>query len=189
MLIDLLRINRSYRRYRTEIRLSQQTLMSLIELVRLIPSAYNRQPLRYWLAYQPADCAQIFPYLTWPRLGEWTAPAVSEQPSAYIIIFGDTRIGQHFGVEAGIAAQTLLLGAVEQGLGGCVMSGFNRVALQQELGVAVEFRLLLVIALGVPAETVVLEPCAPGISPGFWRDETGLHHVQKRSAEELVLNL
>ncbi|MEJ5201417.1 MAG: nitroreductase family protein [Anaerolineales bacterium] len=189
MLSELIRKCRSYRRYHAEISLSLDTLRELIGLARLIPSAFNRQPLRYLLINDAQNKELVFSYLVWPVFGEWTKPAQNERPAAYIVILGDTEIAAHFGVEAGIAAQTILLGAVARGLGGCIMGALDRESLRDALKIPERFRILLVIALGVPAEQVVIEPLAPGQSPRFWRDASGIQHVEKRSVDDLILNL
>ena len=46
---------------------------------------------------------------------------------------------------------------------------------------------LLLLALGKPAEKVVLESVKPGGDTKFWRDAAGVHHVPKRSLEEYFL--
>lgn len=190
MLSELLLRCRSYRRYRAEIQLSLQTLRELIELVRLIPSAFNRQPLRYLLVNDAEGKERVFSHLTWPDFENWTRPADNERPAAYIIILGDTALAAHFGVEAGIAAQTILLGATERGLGGCIMGALNRESLRSAMNIPARYKVLLVIALGVPAEQVIIEPLEPGrSSPRFWRDASGVQHVEKHSVDELILNL
>ncbi len=186
---ELLLKCRSYRRYRAEIQLSPQTLRELIELVRLIPSAFNRQPLRYLLVHEAAWKECVFSHLTWPDFENWTKPADNERPAAYIIVLGDTALATHFGVEAGIAAQTILLGATERGLGGCIMGVLNRESLSEAMDIPARYKVLLVVALGVPAEQVIVEPLPPGQSPRFWRDAKGVQHVEKRSVDELILNL
>ena len=45
----------------------------------------------------------------------------------------------------------------------------------------------LVIALGKPAEKVVLEDVEPGGDIRYWRDKEGVHYVPKRKLEELIL--
>jgi len=44
-----------------------------------------------------------------------------------------------------------------------------------------------VIALGKPAETIVLEEARNPEEVKYWRDEEGRHHVPKRPLEELIV--
>ena len=50
MIKELVKKNRSYRRFYQEKKLTRQQLMELVETARLTPSAANRQPVRYKLA-------------------------------------------------------------------------------------------------------------------------------------------
>ena len=70
----------------------------------------------------------------------------------------------------GIAAQTIMLGAAEQGLGGCIIASIKRDRLMQALKLPDYLRLLLVLALGKPAEQVVIESLDPNGSIQYWRD-------------------
>ncbi|MBI5444253.1 MAG: nitroreductase family protein, partial [Deltaproteobacteria bacterium] len=87
----------------------------------------------------------------------------------------------------GIAAQTILLGAVEKGLGGCMIGAIQKERLRAALGIADHLRIRLVLALGKPAETVVLEDLPPGGDIRYWRDGDEIHHVPKRRLEELIV--
>jgi len=122
MIRDLVRKNRSYRRFYQEVAIELQTLRELVDLARLSASAANIQPLKYILSCEPQKNALIFPHLAWAGyLKDWTGPCEGERPAAYIIILGDTQISQSFGCDHGIAAQSILLGATEKGLGGCII--------------------------------------------------------------------
>ncbi len=59
--------------------------------------------------------------------------------------------------------------------------------LREALGIAPQYELLLVIALGKPKETVVIEAVGPDGDIKYWRDDEGRHHVPKRSLDELIL--
>jgi nitroreductase len=188
MLSELLRKNRSYRRFRQDMPVARQTLEELVELTRLCPSAANRQPLKYLLSCDPDRNALIFPHLAWAGyLTDWPGPAEHERPTAYIIILGDTEIARSFGCDHGIAAQSILLGAVERGLGGCMIASIQRDNLRRVLNIPQRFEILLVLALGKPSETVVLDE---GKSPDdikYWRDADDVHHVPKRLLSELLV--
>jgi nitroreductase len=188
MLQDLIRKNRSTRRFHQEVSISIHTLRELIELARLSPSGGNRQPLKFVLSNNQATNDLIFKYLTWAiYLKPWPGPAVGERPSAYIIILGDKAIGGSFGYDTGIAAQSILLGAVEKGLGGCIIASVDRERLGAALALPEGFEILLVLALGKPAEVVVLEPLGADRKIEYWRDADGIHHVPKRPIEEIIV--
>jgi hypothetical protein len=120
-------------------------------------------------------------------LKAWGGPKEGERPTAYIIILGDTDIKRNFGVDYGIAAQSIMLGAAEQGLGGCMIASVQREVLCAALGIPERYEILLVLALGKPAETVVTEPIDVSGGVRYYRDEESVHHVPKRSLEALIV--
>lgn len=188
MLRDLLIKNRSYRRYRQDISVEKQTLRELVDLARLSPSAGNLQPLKFFLSCDGTTNAKIFPHLRWAAyLKDWAGPKEGERPSAYIVILGDSYISPTIGPDHGLAAMSILLGAVEHGLGGCIIASINREGLQRDLGVPDGLQILLVLALGVPLEEVRLEAVGPAGDIRYWRDDNGVHHVPKRSLDDLIL--
>ncbi|MFH2102427.1 MAG: nitroreductase family protein [Chloroflexota bacterium] len=185
---DLVARNRSYRRFHQDERISLETLRELVDLARLSASGANIQPLKYLLACEPEQNAAIFPTLGWAGyLKDWPGPVQGERPSAYIVILGDTRIKNSFGIDPGIAAQSILLGATEKGLGGCMIASIKKDALVAALEIADHFEILLVLALGKPKETVVLDPLGQDGNIKYWRDDAGIHHVPKRSLDEIIV--
>ena len=188
MLKDLVRKNRSYRRFHQEVPVEGETLRELVDLARLSASGANRQPLKFILVSDPATNAQIFPHLTWAGyLKDWGGPAEGERPSAYVVILGDTEITPSFGGDECIAAVSIMLGATERGLGGCIMRSVKRDALRELLDIPARYKILLVLALGKPAEQVVIEALGPDGDIRYYRDEQGVHHVPKRALDELIL--
>jgi len=188
MIRDLVLRNRSYRRFHQGEAIDRETLRELVDLARLSASAANNQPLKYVLSADPERNALIFPLLGWAGyLEEWPGPPEGERPSAYIVILGDKRIRSTFGCDHGIAAQSILLGAVERGLGGCMIASVRREELAAALAIAQHFEILLVLALGRPKETVRIEPLGPDGDVRYWRDEAGVHHVPKRSLDEIII--
>jgi len=183
---DLLRINRSYRRFEQQ-PIDRQTLVDLIALTRLCPSAANRQPLKYLLAWTPEQTAAIFPHLRWAAaLTDWPGPAPEERPPAYIVVLGDTRIWRRWDWDTGIVCQSMLLAATEQGLGGCMIGSLDQPGLRATLRLPEHLEILLVLALGKPKETVVLEDGPPEPRP-YWRDPEQTHHVPKRPLADLLV--
>jgi len=188
MIRELVMKNRSYRRFFQDVAVDRETLRELVDLARLSASSGNTQPLKYILSCEPHTNALIFPCLGWAAyLKDWPGPAEGERPSAYIVILGDTQISPSFGVNPGIAAQTILLGATEKGLGGCMIGSIKKPELAQALNIPPRFEILLVLALGKPKETVVLEPVGPEGDIKYWRDRQGVHHVPKRSLDEIII--
>ena len=188
MLKDLIVKNRSYRRFYEEEIIEKETLKELIELARLSPSAANLQPLKYIISVEKNQSMLIFPYLAWAGyLTDWKCPEEGERPSAYIIILGDTNISSKFGCDHGIAAQSILLGAAEKGLGGCMLGSIDSEGLRKALTIPEEYEILLVIALGKPKEKVLLEEVGSDGSIKYWRDENNIHHVPKRALNDIII--
>ncbi len=185
---ELIERNRSYRRFDGNATISEATLRELVDLARLSPSGRNLQPLRYLLSWTPERNALIFPCLAWAGyLKEWPGPAEAERPTAYILVLGDTRLTRSFGVDPGIAAQSILLGAVERGLGGCMLSSVNHEAVRRALNISEVYEVLLAIALGKPVESVVIDSVGPEGDIKYWRDEAQTHHVPKRALNDLIV--
>lgn len=188
MIRDLILSNRSCRRFHENVAVERRTLEELVGLARLSPSAANRQPLKYILSCEPAKNARIFPHLAWAGyLKDWPGPAEGERPAACIVILGDTRISRDFGCDHGIAAQSILLGAREKGLAGCMIGLIERQKLREALAIPAPLEILLVIALGRPREQVVIEETGPDGDIKYWRDGNGVHHVPKRPLGELIV--
>jgi len=189
MLHDLVLKNRSYRRFHENEPIEFRVLQDLIELARLTPSSANLQPLKYMLSCTSDRNALIFSHLAWAGyLRDWPGPEEGERPAGYVLILGDRTLSKSFSVDSGIVAQTILLGAAEQGLGGCMIGSIQRSELMAALKLDAErFELLLAIALGKPKEVVVLESMDAGHGVQYYRDEKQVHHVPKRSLEEIVL--
>lgn len=189
MIRDLVINNRSYRRFHQEVAIEMETLRELVDLARLSASAANKQPLKYILSCHPQKNALIFPHLDWAGyLKDWPGPSEKERPSAYIIVLGDTEISQSFGCDHGIAAQSILLGATEKGLGGCMIASVQRDGLCQALGIPPRYEILLVLALGKPKETVVIDTVGPAGDIKYWRDSEGTHHVPKRLLDDIIIS-
>jgi nitroreductase len=188
MLEELVRTCRSYRRFYEEHAIDEETLRELVDLARLAASGHNAQPLKYQLSWEPKKNSLIFPHLTWAGyLKDWPGPQEGERPSAYIIVLGDTEIRKSFTFDQGIAAQNILLGAREKGLGGCILAAINRDKLRAALQVPERFEILFVLALGKPKEKVVLEVLEPDGDVRYWRDEEGVHHVPKRRLDDIIV--
>jgi nitroreductase len=188
MIGDLVKANRSCRRFHEDHPVDLKTMEELVDLARLSASGANLQPLKYILACEPRMNAEIFSCLSWAAyLKEWPGPEAGERPAAYIVIIGDTTISREFGVDHGIAGQSMLLGAREKGLAGCMLGSINRKHLREILNIEPQFKILLVLALGKPKEEIKIEAVGPDGSIRYWRDSKGVHYVPKRALQEIIV--
>ncbi len=189
MLKDLVKKSRSVRRFYQDQPVEMETLRGLVDLARLAPSGSNMQALKYYLSNQPEKNAQIFQTLAWAGyLKHWPGPEEGERPTAYVIILGDATVNKTFGCDHGIAAQTIMLGAAEQGLGGCIIGSIRRAELAGLLNLSPQYEILLVLALGKPKEIVQIDALGPDGSVRYWRDENRVHHVPKRALEDVIVS-
>lgn len=185
---DLVQRNRSYRRFDESRSIDRETLVQFVDLARHTPSAANLQPLKFMISCQAADNGRIFPNLRWAgALTDWNGPAEGERPAGYILILGDTSISKTIRWDDAIAAQTILLAAAERDLGGCMIGSIDREGLRAALNIPEHLEILLALALGTPAETVVLHDDTTPDERPYWRDEDGTHHVPKRGLKEVLL--
>jgi nitroreductase len=186
---DLVFRTRSYRRFNEAHHIDSKTLENLVGLARLSASGANRQPLKYLIYNTFEDCARVFPSVVWAAyLKDWDGPEPGERPAAYIIILGDKAIAEGFGVDHGIAAQSIMLGATEAGLGGCMIASIRRDMLRNELKIPERFEILLILALGKPVEKVIIDDIVND-DVKYWRDSEKNHHVPKRPLSELIIKV
>lgn len=190
MIADLIRKNRSCRRFYQDHAVTSETLKQLVDLARLSPSAANLQPLKYILCATPEKNAQVFSCLGWAAyLKDWPGPKQGERPAGYIIILGDSKkANPYIGYDCGIAGQSILLGAREKGLAGCMFGAINRQQLREILYIDSKLKILLVIAIGKPKEQVVIEPVGPDNNIRYWRDNQEVHHVPKRNLSDIIVD-
>ena len=188
MLRDLIVGNRTCRRFHQEIPIERETLRELVDLARLSASGGNRQSLKYILSCDPEKNALIFQCLGWAAaFKDWPGPSEGEHPSAHIVILGDTEIAKSFLCDHGIAALSILLGAREKGLGGCMHGSAKKDELRKALDIPQRYEILLVLSLGKPKEKVVLETIGPDGNFNYWRDSDNVHHVPKRTLDDIII--
>jgi len=189
MIKDLILKNRSHRRFYQDIPVGLETLRELVDLARLSSSPWNLQPLKFLLCTNPGKNALIFPHLGWAaRMKDWPGLPEGERPSAYIVVLGDPEISKNIRHDQVIAGMSILLGATERGLGGCMMGALKRkAALYEELGISTRYEILLIVALGKPKDTVVVDPLPADGNAAYWTDSSGVHHVPKRCLQDIII--
>ena len=188
MLIDIVKRNRSYRRFYQDKPIDRNELIDLVGLARLCPTGRNLQPLKFFLSNDELLNKKIYPSLAWAGyLKDWDGPVEGERPSAYIVILEDRRISESTQWDQGIMAQTIMLGAAEKNLGGCIIASVRKEDLSRALNLPEHLKVVLVLALGYPKEEVVIEQMPENGSVVYWRDSQGVHHVPKRDLDELIV--
>lgn len=181
--------NRSYRCFDKTFKMDRSTLENYIDIARLTPSSGNLQPLKYFISVDEKTNSLISPCLRWAMyIKEWGGPTEEELPSSYIIMLKRDDSSKEPFCDAGIAAQTILLRATEQGLGGCILRSIDKKALIDSLKLAKDSEILLVIALGKPKEEITLVDIDEGDDIKYWRNDNGIHHVPKRKLEDVIIN-
>lgn len=188
-LLDLVKKNRSCRRYVQFEKMDRETLTELVELARFSASGGNMQPLRFILSCDEEKNAKVFSCLKWAMmLKDWEGPAEGERPSAYIVIVRDKNMNTPNNLDAGIMAQSMLLGAVERGYGGCMFGAVNKPVLSELLEIDKEkFEIALVVALGKPSEEIIIDDIGSGQDTKYYRDKDDVHHVPKIKLKDLII--
>jgi nitroreductase len=185
---ELVKVNRSCRRFDNTFKLDEKTLRQLIELARNCASAANMQPLKYVICCDEQKNEDIFSCLGWAAyLKDWKGPEKQERPTGYIVITGDRDISNNFWCDHGIAAQTILLGARSMGLAGCMFAAINIKKLKGFLNIAEQLEVKLVLAIGKPVETIQIDELDEKGDIKYWRDENRVHHVPKRKLDDIII--
>lgn len=191
MFKDLVLKNRSCRGFDAGRAVTREELLYLADCARLAASSGNVQPLKYYLVSTKEEAARIQPLTKWAAaLPDMTLPHPDKCPPAFIVICQDEQVDSaqtKYLRDVGIAAQTILLAATEQGLGGCMIGNFHAGKLSETLGLAQHIRPMLVIAIGAPDETIILAEAQPDGNVAYYRDENGVHYVPKRRLADVIL--
>jgi len=186
---ELMLACRSYRRFNQNHMITQAELRDIIDHVRLMPSPANLQPLKFILINRRETCQAIFPHLKWAAyLENWEGPEEGERPAAYIVMLGNRKMSLHINWDYGIALQILMLSNTEKGYGGCAIAACNKKKIAEILEIPADYEIGCVVALGQPRETVVIDKVKHG-NIKYWRDGQDIHHVPKRSIDELILKV
>lgn len=187
MIKELLKKTRSYRRFDHSVKITREELEDIVETYRLIPSAMNYQPMKFYIAYEEKTVNELFEYTAWAGAVKNGKPVCDESPVAYIVICFDTKIGGKCDWDAGITSLALMERAVEMGYGGCIIGSFNPEKFRSILNIEDTLQPNLVLALGKPIENVILTD-AENDEITYYRDEKRNHYVPKRTMKSILKN-
>lgn len=182
---ELLKNCRTIRRFQ-QTSIPEEDLTDIIDHVRYAHCGNNRQKLRYYVVQSAEGCAaceELVHYAAlFPReVGE---PQACERPAAYVVIAADED-SKIIHMDAGIAAEIICESAFEKGIGSCIIVNFNPKEMDRAIHIEEGFHALLVVALGYPACTSVVEECTND-STAYWLDEDGTWHVPKKPLTEIM---
>ena len=87
MLRNLVLKNRSYRGFDESVRISRETLEGFVDCARLCPSSVNKQPLKYFLAWEPEEVEKVQGLTKWARaLPDMVLPHPGKRPTGFVVI-------------------------------------------------------------------------------------------------------
>jgi len=143
---EAIKKRRSIRRYKDE-EVSRDVLKKCVDAARLSPTGANRQPLKFITIAKNLE--EVFKHTNWAGYLDWN-PSKEEMPRAYVAIIKQRDSGLE--MDVGIAAQSICLAALEEGLGSCMLGALDKDELENILPVPEDYQLELMVALGYPAE-------------------------------------
>lgn len=180
---EAIRSRRSVRKFKDQ-RVPREDLVELVDYARLAPSGMNKQPLEFVVVDKPELERELFNYTNWAGAVDWD-PEPEERPRAYVLVLIDHEVKpateNH---DAGLAASNICLGAVDKGLGSCLLGAIDKESIKKLVGVPEQLELDLAVGLGYPDQDIVLEEGAEKID--YWLDEEGVFHVPKRSVDDTL---
>lgn len=186
--LDLIKETRSCRRFKENEPLGMKDLEWLTECARLSSSARNAQELRFMLVSEQSLCNELVNISRWATaIKGWNGPKPGERPTGFINILAPEKSGEILLYDAGIASQSIQLGATYRNWASCIVLSFDHQKIMKILEIPDSYKPLLIIALGYPAEKRVLEDMKENESFNYWRDEADVHHVPKRLLEDLII--
>ena len=180
----LLKRNRSYRGYDPAKPITEATLREIVSVTTLVASGMNAQRLRFRLI--PTEkAAMVHPLIKLgAALPQEHLPHPGTEPQGYIVVCAEGGHSKIVDIDLGIAAQSMLLKAVDMGLNGIMVLNFKPEELKQTLDLPLEP--LMVIGIGKGAERIFLTQAQSGGSLNYYRKD-GVHFVPKLSVDELIV--
>ncbi|MDY4737741.1 nitroreductase family protein [Terrisporobacter sp.] len=191
MILDLVKKSRSYRIFDESYKLKKEDLIDLIELARFSPCGKNGQYLRFIPIYQEEILKKIYPYLAWAAyLKDWNGPTEGERPTGIILVVSNegSLNDAILSCDMGIVSQSIMLGATEKNLGGCMIRALNRKKIAEVLSLPENYVIHIALAIGKPAQNVIVEDINEGDDIKYWMDKDKTHHVPKIILDDLIID-
>lgn len=185
---DAIMKRRTIRKFENK-KVSESDLVKLIDCARVAAYGANVQPLKFAIINDEKTLNDIYPMTKWAGYLADGAPKENERPSAYIAVLGDKSIRENgvFECEAGAAVTTMMLEAVEMGLGTCWLGALKRDEIKALLNLDEKFNVVYLLAVGYPKQESRMIEMKDDIK--YYEDENGVINVPKRSLEEVLIKL
>lgn len=181
----LLAKNRSVRGYDVRFVVREDQLRRIVAVCTKIPSAHNRQALRFRLVLADEAPGVLAHVRMGGALPELHLPLAGTEPNAFIVVCSTVPEDRWIDIDLGIAVQSMLLQAVEIGLNGLCIGTFDRDAIRKTLRLPCEP--LLILAVGKSAERIERVEIGADGDRRYYRSG-GVHYVPKIRAEELIID-
>ncbi|HUV56542.1 MAG TPA: nitroreductase family protein [Dehalococcoidales bacterium] len=164
-----------------------ELLEKCVDAARLAPSAKNQQSLEYIIVDDEPLLARVFDTLRFAgSIKPAGYPPPEQRPKAYIVILAKKEITLKEWVkyDVGLAAENMILVALEEGVGSCCVGLINIKKLSQVLNIPDDYTIELVLALGYPDEQPVVAEFSGATR--IWEDKDAVIHVPKRRLTEIL---
>jgi nitroreductase len=182
---------RSIRRFQNKA-VPYEALEKCIDAARLAPSGRNQQLGEYVVINDPKVLPGIFENIGGsaklpPDKG---GPRPEQAPKAYTIILinktleSDANRRRVTLIDVGLAAENIMLTALEQGIGCCPILMFNEADIKLLLEIPDSYDVALVIAMGYPDESPLADVATDSVN--IWVDDKGVRHVPKRKLADII---
>jgi hypothetical protein len=181
----LLLHNRSYRGFDRDYVVHRRQLDAMIAVNVKVASSVNMQRLRFRPVVQGPEADAVNKYIRMGRgLPHLQLPFPGREPEAFIVVCSTAAENPGIDIDLGISVQSMLLKAVEMGLGGLIIRNFDREPIREAL--SLPYEPICVVAVGKPAERIELVPVHEGEQLQYYRRD-GIHYVPKLTPEDLTL--
>lgn len=175
---------RTIRKFKQE-KISHDLLKKFVNAGRVAPSAANLQPLRYIIINKEELLPKLFSLIKFAGYIDWN-PSREEMPRAYIVIISEGE-DENTRYDVGLAAENIILTALEEGVGSCCIRAFEEDKVRKLLNIPHNYTVQMIIAMGYPAEDPVYEELKDkNGSIKYWKDSNGVLHVPKRRLEDII---
>ncbi len=165
----------------TQKKIERKILLECINSGRLAPSSANLQPLEYILITK--NLSKFFECTKWAGYLKDGAPGEDERPVAYVLMISNSKINKNAGYDVGLAAENIMLTALENGIASCLIGSLDREKIKIDLSIPEYYTVELAIAMGYPKQTSSIEDFKNDVK--YWLDGDVLR-VPKRKIESIL---